>query len=360
MGAAIFIGDELSAAGFRLTGIETVVPEPDAAGAALQEARARAALVIMTADLARACPAGRAGSGDAGRDADARHHSRRAVRAPPARSRQEAQERPGDRDVKPASLIPSLQSDALAREIEQQLKDEAGAVIAAAERDAHAMLAQARASARSRLHEAIAGIAPRKAPAGWRAPRRSSKREQRARAQRQAAQAVQRGLAAAARRCSMRAGAMPEARRQWTDGVARLCADAPACRRLAGRASGRLERAGAAAISSRRSATATASTSLSRPTTVLTAGLRIKADQAVLDATPQGLLADARTIAALLLDEIGAHAMSEAVIRWIGGPVLHARAARRLPRRRSHRSRRRAPSRRGDPPQGRRTGRPSL
>ena len=56
MGAAIFIGDELSATGFRLTGIETVVPEPDAAGAALAEARARAALIIMTADLARHVP----------------------------------------------------------------------------------------------------------------------------------------------------------------------------------------------------------------------------------------------------------------------------------------------------------------
>lgn len=56
MGAAIFIGDELSAAGFRLAGIETLVPEPRAAGAVLQEARTRAALVIMTADLARRVP----------------------------------------------------------------------------------------------------------------------------------------------------------------------------------------------------------------------------------------------------------------------------------------------------------------
>ncbi len=53
MGATIFIGDELSAAGFRLTGIETVVPQPDAVGAALADARARARLVILTADLAR-------------------------------------------------------------------------------------------------------------------------------------------------------------------------------------------------------------------------------------------------------------------------------------------------------------------
>lgn len=38
----------------------------------------------------------------------------------------------------------------------------------------------------------------------------------------------------------------------------------------------------------------------------LSVGLRVKADQAVLDATPQGLLAEGRIIAALLLDAIGA------------------------------------------------------
>jgi vacuolar-type H+-ATPase subunit F/Vma7 len=58
MGAAVFIGDELTAAGFRLTGIDTVVPAPEAAGDALREARQQAALVIMTADLARQVPAG--------------------------------------------------------------------------------------------------------------------------------------------------------------------------------------------------------------------------------------------------------------------------------------------------------------
>ena len=56
MGSAIFIGDELSAAGFRLTGIEAIVPEPEAAGAALDDARKRAALVIMTAELANQVP----------------------------------------------------------------------------------------------------------------------------------------------------------------------------------------------------------------------------------------------------------------------------------------------------------------
>ena len=52
MSAIIFIGDELTAAGFRLTGIETMMPAPEAAGAALAEAGKRADLVIMTAEFA--------------------------------------------------------------------------------------------------------------------------------------------------------------------------------------------------------------------------------------------------------------------------------------------------------------------
>ena len=56
MGTAIFIGDELSAAGFRLTGIETLLPQPDAVGSALDDARARSSLVIITAALALHIP----------------------------------------------------------------------------------------------------------------------------------------------------------------------------------------------------------------------------------------------------------------------------------------------------------------
>ncbi len=58
MGSAIFIGDELSAAGFRLTGIETLVPQPDAVAPTWHDARARATLVIITAELAQRLPAG--------------------------------------------------------------------------------------------------------------------------------------------------------------------------------------------------------------------------------------------------------------------------------------------------------------
>lgn len=57
MDAAIFIGDELSASGFRLTGIETLVVEPAAIAAAFEEARSRGSLVIVTADAARHIPA---------------------------------------------------------------------------------------------------------------------------------------------------------------------------------------------------------------------------------------------------------------------------------------------------------------
>ena len=57
MGAIVFIGDELTATGFRLTGIETLVPAPGEAPAALAEARSRADLVLMTAACAQAVPA---------------------------------------------------------------------------------------------------------------------------------------------------------------------------------------------------------------------------------------------------------------------------------------------------------------
>jgi len=57
MGTAIFIGDELSATGFRLTGIATLIPKPDAASTAFEEARSRSSLIVITADVARHIPA---------------------------------------------------------------------------------------------------------------------------------------------------------------------------------------------------------------------------------------------------------------------------------------------------------------
>lgn len=56
MAAIVFIGDELTATGFRLTGIETMTPAPGAVPHSLAEARRRAGLIILTAELARQVP----------------------------------------------------------------------------------------------------------------------------------------------------------------------------------------------------------------------------------------------------------------------------------------------------------------
>ena len=77
----------------------------------------------------------------------------------------------------PASLIPTLQSDALAREIEQQLKDETAAVIAGAKRDADALIAQARFAARAQLARGDCRVAQGRRAAGAQARKRSAKHQ---------------------------------------------------------------------------------------------------------------------------------------------------------------------------------------
>lgn len=58
MNSIVFIGDELTATGFRLAGIETFVPgEHVMAAAILAQARKTAGLVIITAATARTIPA---------------------------------------------------------------------------------------------------------------------------------------------------------------------------------------------------------------------------------------------------------------------------------------------------------------
>ncbi|MGA7972475.1 MAG: hypothetical protein WCA36_06685, partial [Pseudolabrys sp.] len=121
-----------------------------------------------------------------------------------------------------ASLIPGLQSDALAREIEQQLKNETAAILATAENEAAVTVAEARKVSRGRLHEAIADL---RREGEMRLARAHAQldSELRTQAQRQSARAV--------------ADAMPllrealqtrwqdgEARQEWTAAVAQLAA----------------------------------------------------------------------------------------------------------------------------------------
>lgn len=56
MGAAIFIGDEVAALGFRLAGIETMTPAIEAIVPALEGAKRKAALIIIAASIARHVP----------------------------------------------------------------------------------------------------------------------------------------------------------------------------------------------------------------------------------------------------------------------------------------------------------------
>lgn len=57
MESPIYVGDEVSAAGFRLAGALVVVPEPGRAAEALRDACARAPLVLVSAATAAQIPA---------------------------------------------------------------------------------------------------------------------------------------------------------------------------------------------------------------------------------------------------------------------------------------------------------------
>jgi hypothetical protein len=172
-------------------------------------------------------------------------------------------------------------------------------VIAAAERDSQALLAQARFAARAQLHAAIVEL--RKEGARRRA-RAEAQRDTlaRRRAQRAAALAVEAALPFLRNMLEAR-WHDAAARRQWTDAVARICATRlrPGARVIEHpRDWSEAERRDfAAALGAGKDIAFEAADDI-------TAGLRIKSDQAVLDATPMGLLADRRNIAALLLAEL--------------------------------------------------------
>jgi len=56
MGAPVYLGDEASAAGYRLAGARVAVPEPGTEAAALATARAEAPLVLVSAAIAARLP----------------------------------------------------------------------------------------------------------------------------------------------------------------------------------------------------------------------------------------------------------------------------------------------------------------
>jgi F0F1-type ATP synthase membrane subunit b/b' len=200
--------------------------------------------------------------------------------------------------MSPVSLIFSLQSDALVREIEQQLAQESGAVAAGAEREARAIMAQARAVARAQVRAAIEKLREDGARRLTRAKAQLDT-ELRARAQQQAAQAVRDAMPLLHEALDAR-WRDRDGRRLWSEAVARACAD-------------RLP-PGAWRVEHPRDWNEPEQqqflTAIGKPVQArfavadIAAGLRVSADQALLDATPQGLLANSTMITALLLDAI--------------------------------------------------------
>jgi len=199
------------------------------------------------------------------------------------------------------SLIPALQADALAHEIERQLQEERKALITTAQSDARATVAQARATARRRLRDAIAELRREgerrltRARAELETSARSQQQKQASRALEAALPLLHDALAASWRD--------NEARKIWAENAAKLCVtrlrhgDFTVEHPASWTARDQKEFRAAIADNNGIAITFTLDQNLE-------AGLRIKADQAVLDATVRGLLSDTRTIAALLLDEL--------------------------------------------------------
>jgi vacuolar-type H+-ATPase subunit E/Vma4 len=206
--------------------------------------------------------------------------------------------------LNPTSLIPAAQSDALLQEIEQQSREECRTLVSVAEHEAHAVVAQARATARKRMHEAIEGLR-----------REGARRLARAEAQVET-QARQRAQQSALDVISRAWPLLVEAlRARWNDRDGRAAWISGAARHARDRLrantwtvehpvgwSADEQQLFSQALGGREvvvSFLAESSTS---------AGLRIKAGAATLDATAQGLLTDRSAVASMLLAEIDAAA----------------------------------------------------
>ena len=206
-----------------------------------------------------------------------------------------------ERILSEPNLIPALQADALTHEIERQLQDERLALLATAQDEARGTIALARATARKRLHQAIAEL---RREGERRLTRAKAELETaaRARQQQQASHALEAAwpLLRDALAARWREAA---ARKLWTDSIVELCVT-----RLR---HGDWTVEHPADWTTREQTEFTAALGVNATvkltfTTVpdLKAGLRVKADRAVLDASVAGLTHDGRAIAAMLLDEL--------------------------------------------------------
>lgn len=199
------------------------------------------------------------------------------------------------------SLIPSLQADALTQEIERQLNEEGDAMLAAAETDARAVITQARVTARHKLRGSIAEL---RREGERRLTRARAERDTtaRAREQRQASRALEAAWPLLRETLAARWRDLAT-RKAWTEKVATLCLDRLRRGQWAVEHPDDWTAAEQAAFAAGFDGRGDIALTFAADKTIV-AGLRVAADQAVLDATVAGLLYDGRAIAALLLDEL--------------------------------------------------------
>lgn len=197
-------------------------------------------------------------------------------------------------------------SEMLLREIERQTKDEMRAIEETAEREARTILAQAHADARRRMRDAVNELRSDRA---LHFARGKAKYEAaaRMRAQQSAAEAISRAWPLLIEALDAR-WKNSAARALWIEGVAHYARD----RLMPGRWT--VEHPpGWSAVEQRRFCELLDKGRNDINFTIdpgITAGIRIRAGQATLDATSQGLLADRGASEALLLGAIWSQARS--------------------------------------------------
>jgi vacuolar-type H+-ATPase subunit E/Vma4 len=202
-----------------------------------------------------------------------------------------------------AVLIPSAQSGELLRELERETQAECQALISAAEQEARAIVARARGDATERTHAAIVLLRQEGRRRLLRAKAQADT-ELRLRAHRDASAAIAMAwplLEAALLACWHD----PASRRLWAESALRHAA----ARLLRG--PWKIEHPTDWSESERQSLPSMLPEDGSvkvefKADADVAAGLRIRAGQALLDATLQGLLADRAAVAAALLAEVEA------------------------------------------------------
>jgi hypothetical protein len=198
------------------------------------------------------------------------------------------------------NLIPAAQSEALLYELEQQTTDECRTVIATARREADALVTQARSSARRRTHDVIEELRNE----GIRRLARAKAKvetEARQRAQQCAVEVIERAWPLLVESLVER-WRDPAMCLVWTDGAARCGRDQLNVEAWIVEHPADWSDAEKRNFHNSHGAGGNAVTFVAN--SELTAGIKISAGEATLDATPPGLLADRSAVAALLLAEI--------------------------------------------------------